>query len=1346
MFREKRLVTEMISRRHWYAGITSFLFAFSSTVSADGETYPLQGENSEDAIGVLQAIGAIPGPFWRSGYESGREGHSLTVLPDGDVVLYGAVPSGAIKDGEIILNSKVRIDKARSATPVPLRWDTKLRVWKEIGRPAECQYTSYLHTATLLPDNRILFAGGVCDAPRLLNDDSPFPPAFNKTSLWNDTTRQWETGPSLIEARLHHTATLTLDGNVLLVGGEKDERVSDDKEPVLDSVEMFRAATDSKVADVVTLPRLHHARARHTATLLPGGRVLVAGGMDENHKPIASVELWDPQSKTWLEGPALNVPRYGHAAVLTKGGRLMVLGGIDQYGKPTSSVEMLDAAGRGWTEVAPLLVPLRSLAALPLDNGDVLVAGAATNRYPTSYIMLWQDAVQQWKPAGSLRRDDVADARDDEPYVLRPDKQGGVLLFGRRMITRWTRTSSGESEYRPTIPRRGAATVPLKDGRILIAGGRIENTPFDLAEIYDPAKNRFTLTGRMNEARMTGMPFQTSLSAVLIDDGRVVVAGGWVRRTNGSSETVAHHPEVWNPATGQWSVIKRVQFDPQERVYLGKLNDGGILFFASRELADAPISSAYRAFVWRPSSDKVLPLIVSTLPRANAAITILKDGRVLIVGGNNIVWEPEYKCSRTPHDAQANEDGDGCQDEAAHWQAHENQTAEIWDSRTGKTAAAAFPSGWRADSPQSLLLKNGNVVLVNAGMPRPLMNVYKGPVWLWDAVLGTWSQLPGLDADMNWPMTEMNDGAIVAWAPENVNPKEVKLLKPGGLEWEPLPRFPQSAATVVQMPSGQTLAISTEEPYVAAFDGIAQQWQLRPSHILDLYSPAAVELDDGRLAVIGSISGNRKIVQVWEPRSNTWHTSKITEGETTGMAVRLPSGKVMNILYGPENSRICEIWQPNDDSWQSCGAFAIEKGKNKGAFALGKLEDGRAAFVGAAKSVFVFDEAKNEWLVMQAEWNEMLYPEGMAVRADKPFLRLFDPQKNEWLDASVLVETYYSKISGQGLPRMLWDPKRKHWAYIAHSIPMGRSAVWLPDGCAISGPPFTIYDPVTGKMTEHAELELPWMVGKLMWVLSDGSVIVIGGDVTGQKLFNRKATCAGFVHAPLDDMLMPAYGSGIAAPAETKPLAIPEKGWREKVGDLFSEYKLIAPAVLVPLFLYFVLRSVISWVKTKNPESALTRSIKPTTGGRVLSWGVRVVMFGSLAVIIVPVLFGSARSKLDEYNNEQRKFVTPCRYVGTWNMNALGRMHRFAIHADGRFDYKEITKNNSVLSSSSGFWEVQGENFVWYYGKRGIEPDVNPILEFNEHGFMLQEMNGVHSQFELIEKPSPDTCTQQVSH
>jgi hypothetical protein len=263
-------------------------------------------------------------------------------------------------------------------------------------------------------------------------------------------------------------------------------------------------------------------------------------------------------------------------------------------------------------------------------------------------------------------------------------------------------------------------------------------------------------------------------------------------------------------------------------------------------------------------------------------------------------------------------------------------------------------------------------------------------------------------------------------------------------------------------------------------------------------------------------------------------------------------------------------------------------------------------------------------------------------------------------------------------------------------------------------------------------------------VLSDGTVTVIGGDVTGSRLFNRKATCAGFTPEPSDAKLMPAYGwAPVTVPAKTQAVSPPGKGWHEKVGELFGEYKWIALAVLVPLLLYFVLRSVISWLKSKNPDSILTRSIKPTTGGRVLGWGVRAVIYGVLAAIIVPVLFGSARSKLDEYRNEHREFVTPCRYVGTWNMNARGGMHRFAIHADGRFDYKEITKNNSVLSSSSGFWEVQGENFVWYYGKRGVEPDVNPILEFNEHGFILQEMNGVHSQFELIEKASPDTCSNK---
>src|SRR5439155_21698951 len=76
---------------------------------------------------------------------------------------------------------------------------------------------------------------------------------------------------------------------------------------------------------------LNTARAGHTATLLPNGMVLVAGGYDidlnNNQNSLASAELYDPTSGTWTATGSLNTARASHTATLLPDGMVLVAGG-----------------------------------------------------------------------------------------------------------------------------------------------------------------------------------------------------------------------------------------------------------------------------------------------------------------------------------------------------------------------------------------------------------------------------------------------------------------------------------------------------------------------------------------------------------------------------------------------------------------------------------------------------------------------------------------------------------------------------------------------------------------------------------------------------------------------------------------------------------------------------------------------------------------------------------------------------------------------------------------------------------------------------------------------------------
>src|SRR6266404_4458673 len=72
---------------------------------------------------------------------------------------------------------------------------------------------------------------------------------------------------------------------------------------------------------------LNTARYYHTATLLPNGMVLVAGG--EIIGVLTSAELYDPASGTWTMTGNLNTGRTTHTATLLPNGMVLVAGGFD---------------------------------------------------------------------------------------------------------------------------------------------------------------------------------------------------------------------------------------------------------------------------------------------------------------------------------------------------------------------------------------------------------------------------------------------------------------------------------------------------------------------------------------------------------------------------------------------------------------------------------------------------------------------------------------------------------------------------------------------------------------------------------------------------------------------------------------------------------------------------------------------------------------------------------------------------------------------------------------------------------------------------------------------------------
>src|SRR5439155_9940767 len=129
-------------------------------------------------------------------------------------------------------------------------------------------------------------------------------------------------------------------------------------------------------------------------TLLPDGRVLVAGGYDRNHQRLASAEIYDPSSGRWAPTSPMLAARLGHTATLLPSGQVLVAGGF-LGGNGLLSAELYNPSLGTWFRTGPMVALRLWHSASLLASGRLLVAGGESSEFLAS--------AEVFDPIGSQR-------------------------------------------------------------------------------------------------------------------------------------------------------------------------------------------------------------------------------------------------------------------------------------------------------------------------------------------------------------------------------------------------------------------------------------------------------------------------------------------------------------------------------------------------------------------------------------------------------------------------------------------------------------------------------------------------------------------------------------------------------------------------------------------------------------------------------------------------------------------------------------------------------------------------------------------------------------------------------
>tara|TARA_B110000093_G_scaffold177294_1_gene214109 strand:+ start:49 stop:1185 length:1137 start_codon:yes stop_codon:yes gene_type:complete len=309
----------------------------------------------------------------------------------------------------------------------------------------------------------------------------------------------------------------------------------------------------------------------HKAALLPKDKVLLAGGTvyDANSQKnvvTSKAYIFDLENRKWKPTQSMKHPRSEHKLITLKNGNVLAIGGGGETeGKSIhSSCEIYNHKSNKWRQTGSLNIGRAYAYVTLMKDGRVLLSGGGKGNRGgyRNGCEIFNPTTEKWT---LLPNSDAING----PVVTLND--GRVMA----VMSNFTSIYNPSTEIWETVDglkksRFNYKLIALNNGTILAIGGATREGASKTCELFTPALGKWQLTGDINTAR-------TYAFVTVLKDGRVLIAGGRTKWTDqGPLSTTS--TELYDPKDERWTSLSPLNNPTQEAPGV-QFSSGEILIF-----------------------------------------------------------------------------------------------------------------------------------------------------------------------------------------------------------------------------------------------------------------------------------------------------------------------------------------------------------------------------------------------------------------------------------------------------------------------------------------------------------------------------------------------------------------------------------------------------------------------------------------------------------------------------------------------------------------------------------------------------------------------------------------------